>query len=148
MSHVVSIKALLDDVEAIAATCKELGLVFKRNQKTYAWWGRSVGDYPLPEGFTAEDLGHCDHAIGIPGTSWEVGVVRRKDGKGYTLLFDFFGSQGEPILKALGGQQANRFIQSYALNKATLTAQKKGLLVTRKQAADGAVRLHITGSRL
>jgi hypothetical protein len=122
---------VLHSLEAIRLACAQLGLKWKENQQHYAWWGSSVGDYPLPQGFKATDLGKCEHAIGIPGTEWEVGVVRRRkaDGtpdEGYTLLFDFFGFKGGPILTALGGQQANKFVQEYAAQQSVLLAQKKG----------------------
>jgi hypothetical protein len=130
MSHIVEIKTVLHDLEAIRLTCVELGLTWK-SQRHYAWWGYSVGDYPLPQGFKKEDLGKCDHAIGIPGTTWEVGVVRRRkpDGtpdEGWTLLFDFFGSKGEPILKALGGESAPKFVQEYTVQKSAIEARRRG----------------------
>lgn len=148
MSHVVSIKTVLTDIEAIKRTCKELGLTFKENQKTYAWWGSSVGDYPLPEGFTKEQLGHCEHAIGIPGTTWEIGLAQPTGQKGLRMLFDFFGSKGTPILQAVGGQNADKFTQLYAVHKATLEAKKRGLTVTRKAGANGSINLVCVGGSL
>jgi len=132
MSHVTTVKAEIHDIKALAAACAELGLTFKENQQTYKWWGTSVGNYPLPEGFTVEDLGKCQHAIGVPGTEWEIGVAQPRNGKGYRLLFDFYGNRGEPILNAIGGQQASKLVQLYAVHKATLEAEKRGLLVQRK----------------
>ena len=149
MSHVVKIKTVLKDLEAVKSVCKELGLVWKENQKHYAWWGVSVGDYKLPDGFTKEDLGKCDHAIGIPGTDWEVGVVKLRDGQeGYTLIFDFFGSRGQPILQALGGEQAGKFCQLYGVTVATREAQRRGLRVVRNVQPTGVIRLQITGRQL
>jgi hypothetical protein len=170
MSHIVSIKTELLDVEAIKAACADLGLTFKADQKSYKWWGRSVGDYPLPAGFKASDLGTCEHAIGVPGTSWEIGVARARNadgtpGNGYTLLCDFYGSDGAPIGKALGcefkpgmdGENGrpmrvqsvnfNRFTQAYAVAKATIEAKKRGFLVTRKPQPNGSVQLLVTGFR-
>lgn len=150
MSHVVSIKTELTDIAALRAACSELGLTFKSNQSTYKWWGSSVGDYPLPTGFQAKDLGRCEHAIGIPGTQWEVGVThaRNPDGtqrKGYTLLFDFYGSQGRPILDALGDQNASKLLQLYTVHKATMEAKAKGWLVQRQTGKNGNINLVVTG---
>ena len=136
MSHVVSIACELTDLEAVKATCKELGLTFKENQKQYAWWGFSVGDYPLPAGFTKDDLGHCEHAIGVPGTNWEIGLARAKGAKGFTLLFDFFGSDGAPILKALGGEKAPEFLKRYTANKTELACMKAGYKTSRVYGKD------------
>jgi hypothetical protein len=149
MSHVVSIKTKLTDLDAIKATCKELGLIFKQGQKTYAWYGRTMGDYPLPAGFTAADLGQCEHAIQVPGAEYEIGLARAKDGNGFVMLFDFWGTnKGEPILKAIGGQNAGKFLQSYGLNKAEREAKKLGHSVRRQVLASGAVNLIVTGGRL
>lgn len=152
MSHLVKIKTVLTDMEAVKETCRELGLTFKEGQRTYKWWGRSVGDYPMPQGVTKDDLGKCDHAIGIPGTDWEVGVFRlaalTPRGKPtYTLLFDFYGSNGAPILKALGGQEGKRFSQIYTVNKATLEARAKGHQVVREVQPTGKIKLKVYGGR-
>lgn len=160
MSHVVSIKTQLLDLNAIEAATKACGCELVRGQTTYKWWGSSMGDYPLPQGFKAEDLGKCDHAIKVPGTTWEVGVARARnaDGSlapGYTLLCDFFGSQGLPIAKALGGTFSNpgtgaeransmtfnRFLQEYGVAKATAEAKRMGYTVQRQTTANGAVKL-------
>lgn len=157
MSHIVSIKTQLLDLTAIEAAAKACGCELVRGQTTYQWWGRSVGDYPLPQGFKAKDLGKCEHAIKVPGTTWEVGVVRARnaDGSnapGYTLLCDFFGPDGAPIAKALGGtfrdgwpyaesMTFHRFLQEYGVAKATAEAKRLGYSVTRQAGANGAVNL-------
>lgn len=148
MSHLVSVAIEITDLDAVKATCRELGLQFLQGQKTYNWYGYSVGDYPLPDGFTKEDLGHCEHAIGIPGTTWQVGLAKPRNGKGYRLLFDFYGTQGRPILEALGGQQAHKFCQLYGVHKATLAARKLGHSVQRTTGKNGAINLVLTGARL
>jgi len=172
MSHVVTIKTELNDIAAVKAAVKDLGLVWKEGQKEYKWFGTHVGDYPLPTGFKNTDLGKCDHAIGVPGTNWEIGVARKRnaDGSlapGYTLLCDFYGHEGRPIAEALGavyhragsvvwdGKEGrpyhvrdlsfNRFTQAYAVARATAAAKAKGYIVTRKAKADGTVQLVVTG---
>jgi hypothetical protein len=144
MSHVVSIKTQLTDLEAIKATCKELGLVFKQGQTGYRWYGTSVGDYPLPEGFTKDDLGKCEHAIEVPGAGYDIGLARAKVGQGWVILFDFWGP-GEPILKAVGGEKAGKFLQAYGVNKAELTAKKLGYQTTRQHLKNGAINVLVKG---
>ncbi len=147
MSHVVSIAVELTDLEAIKATCKELGLTFKQGQQTYRWYGYSAGDYPLPPGFTAADLGKCEHAIEVPGAGYDIGLARNKNGKGWTMLFDFYGP-GQPILKAVGGEKAHKFTQLYGANKATLTARKLGCTVKRTAGKNGSINLVCAGGRI
>lgn len=174
MSHVVEIKTRLLDLEAIEQTCKDLGLTFVRDQRTYAWWGRHAGDYPLPQGFKAEDLGKCEHAIKVPGTHWEIGVARARNAngtpaEGYTLLFDFFMTNGRPILEAVGesrfvdvlkrerfsynaamkeaeenAAKCGRFLQHYAANVAINQAKEKGYTIAKKYTPTGALTLTIT----
>ena len=98
---------------------------FVRDQKTYRWYGRSVGDYPIPEGFTAEDLGKCDHVITVDGSDYDIGVVRNKTNDGtYSLLFDFWGT-GKQIVDVLGNQ-TEKLKSAYNEQVALKVARSKG----------------------
>lgn len=145
MSHVAQIETEVRDLEALKSACRRLGLEFVAGQRTYRWYGRSVGDYPLPEGFSEKDLGKCDHAIRVPGNdrAYEVGVVKRKDGRpGWTLLWDFW--QGGYGLQEKVGEGAGRLKQAYALEAARKAAQRAGHRVLGEtQKADGTVVLRI-----
>lgn len=127
MSHVEKTTCPIDDLDSLAAAVAHLGATFVRGQKTYAWWGRSVGDYPLPEGMTEADLGKCSHAIRIPGCEWEVGVVESKTKKGqYHLMYDFFGHRGDQIHKVLGDKLGS-LQQRYALERTKRKLKRKGI---------------------
>jgi len=145
MSHCVMIETKLTDLEAVKLACKELGFEFRENQKTYAWWGSSVGDYPLPVGFTAEELGHCEHAIHIPGASYEIGLCKAKVGTGYVMLFDFFGQK--TLLEKIGGEKAHKLLQSYSVNKTELEMKRKGYQTRREVTHTGAVNVRIASAR-
>jgi hypothetical protein len=62
MSHVAIIDLAIDDLDSLRRACSRLGLELVQ-QDTYRWFGYSVGDYPLPEGFTKDNLGRCQYAI-------------------------------------------------------------------------------------
>ncbi len=143
MSHIVKIATEIRDVEAIKLACAELGLVFKENQKTYKWWGESVGDYPLPEGITKDELGTCEHAIGVNGTPWEIGLMRNKQTNGLRIVFDFYGHQGAPLMAAIG-KGGEKLLQMYGVHKATIEAKKRGLLVSRAQLGQ-KIKLTVSG---
>jgi hypothetical protein len=128
MSHVAKITIEIQSLDALKAACKRLGLTFNMNQKTYAWYGRHVGDYPLPEGFKVEDMGKCDHAIHVPGATYEIGVVKK--GNKYELLWDFYYSGG---LEKILGKGGGKLKQAYAVSQGVLTAKKQGFLVTEKK---------------
>src|SRR5260370_5579493 len=127
MSHVTVIAVELKDLDALKAVCEDLGLDFHENQKTYRWYGRHVGDYPLPEGFTRANLGRCDHAIGVKGNSnaYEVGLVRR--GEAFVPLWDFW--QGGFGLRDKIGEGGSKLISAYtkevAVRKARQFAKSK-----------------------
>ena len=145
MSHVATLEVHIKDLEALKAACKTLELEFVEGQQTFRWFGRHVGDYPLPEGFTAEDMGKCEHALRIKGNTqaYEVGVVKRRDGKpGYTLMYDFWGG-GYGLEEAIG-KQAGRLRQQYSAQVATKQARKQGYRVTQQFQQDGSLRLVCT----
>jgi hypothetical protein len=139
-------------LDALKAAAEKLGLEFRENQKTYKWWGRSVGDYPLPEGFKAEDLGKCDHAICAPNNpgAYEIGVVERKDGEpGQVLLWDFYNNgldyhysgQCKGMVEYVG-EGACKLQQEYAVEVAKKYWLAQGWQVTEERKEDGTVTLN------
>lgn len=152
MSHVATIETEIHDLDALAAACESLGLELVRNQKVYNWFGRSVGDYPLPVGFTAAELGTCDHAIRIKGTSlngkidrtqpYEIGLALRRDGKsGYTMLWDTYHG-GHGLVEKVGGEKAEKLIQGYGVEVAIRAAKRQGFRVIKQRVlSDGRVEV-------
>lgn len=139
MSHVAKIEVEIKDLEALKAAAKRIGGTFVEGQSRYAWYGQHVGDYPLPKGFAASDLGRCEHAIRVPGASYEIGVCKRRDGKpGYTLLWDFWHEGG---LEKRLGKNGQRLVQAYAVETAKRAARRAGYLVSETTKSDGSVVL-------
>lgn len=142
MSHVATVDVHITNLDDLKAACQRLGLEFREGQRTYKWFGRHVGDYALPEGFAISDLGTCEHAIGVPGNSaaYEVGVVKRRDGKpGWCLQWDFY--MGGLGLQRHVGEDCGLLKQSYALVAATRQARLQGFAVTEQRLQDGSVKL-------
>ena len=131
-SHVATIRVEIRDLDALAIACERLGLEFVRGQTTYKWWGISVGDHPLPEGYTADDLGKCLHAIRVKGDTqaYEIGVVLNRDGSGsYGLIWDFFsGGYG---LEEKVGAECNRLVSEYQVAVVEQQAKSLGWLYER-----------------
>lgn len=141
MSHVAKITVEIKDLDALKAACARLGFEWRDGQRNYAWWGQSVGDYPLPQGFTADDLGKCDHAIHVPGAAYEVGVVARRDGRpGFELLWDFFPTGG---LEEKLGLNGNKLVQAYGVEAAKRAARRQGYDVMEQEQADGSIVLRV-----
>jgi hypothetical protein len=136
MSHVTSIDIEIRDLDALESAVGELGAAFIHGRTTYNWYGRHVGDYPLPAGFTQDQLGKCEHAIRLPGVNYEIGVVKNPVKEGtFTLLFDFYGQSGahdgEKLRKHFG-DGLSRIKQMYGVHVAEKAARAKGWIVSRK----------------
>ena len=163
MSHLVSIDLEIMDLDALEQSCPELGLIFRRDQKKYKWYGASMGDYPLPAGMTKDQLGKCEHAISVVGAGkdcYEIGIYRRPAGTfktvthadgttkqvdisgTYGLVFDFWnGGYG---LEAKCGANAGKLAQAYAREVAIKQAKRQGFAVQQKRTQDGKIQLVLT----
>src|SRR5690349_16219148 len=71
---VVSLTVQLRDLSVLQAFCRWRGWEFRAGQKTYRWFGWWLDHGPPPA-----ELGRCDHAIGIPGCLYEIGLIDRGD---------------------------------------------------------------------
>ena len=150
MSHVARIEGLvIDDLDALGEAAKACGLELVPGQRTYRWFGRSVGDYPLPAGFTEADLGKCEHAIRVPGskTAYEIGVVGRRDVNGnalpgFELLWDFWsGGYG---LRDLAGRNCQNLVQQYVAAGVKKTLGRKFRNFTTTKLPNGAIALEVS----
>ena len=135
MSHVSKIELEIQSLEDLKLACKRLGFIFQENQQTYKWYGRSVGDYPLPEGITVDALGHCDHSIKAPECAYEIGVVKR--GSKYILLWDSWHAGG---LEKKIGKDAGLLKQGYTIERIKREAKRKKYQV-REIKQDQSMRL-------
>jgi hypothetical protein len=121
MSHISKIELEVKDLAVLSQACGRLGLHLMRDQTTYKWYGQDA---------------QCDHAIRIPGATYEIGVIH-KDGR-YELQCDFYDAG---IEKAIG-RQGGLLKQAYAVEKAKLEARRKGYTVLEKKTETG-IRLHV-----
>jgi hypothetical protein len=135
MSHVSKIELEILSLEGLKSACQKLGFSFQENQKTYQWYGRWVGDSPLPEGINLEELGKCDHVIKIPECAYEIGVVKR--GQKYVLLWDSWHAGG---LEQKIGKDAGLLKQGYTIERIKREAKRKKYQV-REIKTDQSIRL-------
>ena len=132
---------------AIKAACKELGLIFHENHKTYNWFGRWVKDYHAADaaykhGFDPSEYGKCDHMIELPGCHYQIGLKKMASGN-FGIIYDFYG-EGRKIMNTLG-KGCELLVQHYGLNKAQAIAKNKGYATERKTLLNGDVQLVVTG---
>lgn len=144
MSHLTKVKVQVRDLEVLKKVCAELGLEFKKDQKTYKWFGTFVGDSPLPAGMKVEDLGQCDHAISVKGNkaAYEVGLRKQKDGS-YQLAFDFWS--GGCGLEKIVGKNCSTLMSAYSQAVAKKSLTKAGYIFSgTKKLSDGTTEMVFT----
>ena len=121
MSHVTTIDSdEVYDLASIIEMCRNEGWEFLKKQKNYAWYGRHVGDYPLPAAFTIGDMGKCTHAIRVPGASYEIGVVFK--GGQWRLIYDFYSAGG---LHTKLGKNGGLLKQAYSMAKTQVACRQQ-----------------------
>lgn len=138
MSHLTSINIEIKNLAALKEAVKELGFQFVEGKTSYKWYGAHVGDYPVPEGMTKDQLGKCQHVVKVPGVEYEIGVVKKPNGN-WTLAYDFWGP-GRELQKAVP-----KLTQMYGVHAATIEAKRKGYTVQRALNPNGSIRLTIGG---
>ncbi len=149
MSHIVEQPCTITSLDALAAVCSRLGLEFRWNKTELAWWGHFVGDSAGIPHRDPSTYGTCLHAIGRMGKTpqsgscgeWEIGVVRRADGNGYTLVYDQYGTPGRN-LEAAAGQNLTKLIDEYNIEVSTRQLRRQGYTVNRRTLPNGQTRLH------
>ena len=156
MSHVATVQVEIKDLDCLEAAAKRCGLVFKRDQKEFKWYGRWMNDYAEDDaaykalGIDPKDYGKCIHAIGIEGdkSAYEIGIVNNPKG-GYALLWDFYAG-GHGLMKHVHADSEKtrsgigKLQQAYAIEVAKKNARKQGFSVSEKQQKDGSIKLVCT----
>ena len=117
MSHIVSIKAQVRDVAAIAAACQRLQL--------------SAPVHGTAELFAGQQA--TGEIVTLPG--WRYPVVC--DTASGELKYDNFEGRW-------GAQrQIEQFLQAYTVERATLEARRQGHSISERTLADGSIKLTI-----
>jgi hypothetical protein len=116
MSHIVQIQTQVRDPAAIAAACQRLNL--------------AAPVFGAAKLFSESKTGW---QVRLPGWTYPA-VMDVNTGR---VDFDNFGGRwGDPA-------QLNKFLQSYAVEKAKIEARKKGHSVSEQALADGSIKLTI-----
>jgi hypothetical protein len=122
MSHISKIELQINDLEALKAACKRLGLIFKQGQTSFTWYNGKE---------------HCDHAIQVPGANYEVGLT--KSGQSYELMWDDWHSGG--LVDRLN-KDAGLLKQAYGVARVKAEARRKRYRVRETRTKTG-IRLEV-----
>lgn len=145
MSHVDTHRLNIKDLNMMPAVAEALGGEYTECS-TYRWWGRHVGDHPLPQGFTVDDMGKCVGKISFPGCDWDVGIVPSRTNPGeYDAIYDFYGHQGKKLTEHVG-PNCEKIKQQYSIAAVKATLARRGMKFTETKLADGTLRLVAQGT--
>lgn len=107
MSHVVASEVNPTELNILKqAVALFPELEWCEGQTTFEWVGRWYKDYHKEDaaykrGIDPKDYGRCSHAIRMKGVRFEIGVCKRNDGNGYSLVWDFVGD-GRRLSECVG----------------------------------------------
>lgn len=144
MSHISEVQCEIKDLDALGLALAPLGLELMRDQTSYRWFGRYVGDTDLPPGVKEEDLGKCSHAIrvkphaGLSSKPYEIGLVKQENGS-YRLAYDFW--KGGYGLEACAGAGCQKVVQGYAVEVSKKHLRKAGYQPVCTTLANGEVQI-------
>lgn len=170
MSHIVSVKVQIKDLDAVQRACQRLGWSFHKDRNSFKWFGLWVGDSNYPrECFTKEEqvkidaMSHnerckfmteffatCDHVIGVPGCNYEIGLKLCQGS--YQLLIDAYDAGG--LDKIFGYSEhpengtlvsENPFVQAYAVEAVKLEAENNGYTWKESSLNNGKVMVELFG---
>lgn len=137
MSHINKIShILLTDLASVAGACERLGALLTEGQTTHEYYGGK---------------GRCEHAIGVPGVTYEVGLT--KEGEGYSLNADLYGSpyprhaggtHDGNRLRDVFGEGFTKLIDAYSTEVLRKKARAEGYICSEKVREDGRIALTIT----
>ena len=122
MSHISKIELEVKDLQTLRQACIRLGLNMLEGKKTFKWY--------------SQEDGSCDHAIRVPGATYEIGVV--KPGNLYEHKCDYWDSA---IGKAIG-KNGGLLKPAYAIERTKTEARRKGYSIIEKNT-DSGIRLHV-----
>jgi Protein of unknown function (DUF1257) len=128
MSHFSRVEVKLDDMEAIKEACKELGVTLSERK------GQVAGYYGERGSIEA------DAVISIPGSHYQVGLVKNERTGNYDLVYDKFSGDIERAL----GNNCGKLVQSATFHKVARHAKLKGYFITKKMTDKGTLHVELT----
>src|SRR5262245_45823068 len=120
MSHVAEGACKILDLNDLEVGAGHLGFELVRNQTTYKWFGSWMNDWHNPQraaamrGHDPKTFGQCEHVLrrkDAQAGDYEIGVVKARDGVGFELVYDSWGSGQK--LEAAGGVGLTKIADEY-----------------------------------
>ena len=142
MSHLTCSKVIIKDLEILKKAVSNFGgLVWKEGQKEFKWYYKGATSEQIVNGF-----GKCDHAIAFVNPEkytaygYEIGVVRNKNGEGWSLVFDPYDYQAAKKV----GNGCENLSTAYSQEFIRDFAEKNGFMIQESIGEDGHINLELT----
>lgn len=123
MSHLAEIECEIRDMQAVRAACAKLGWELKENVGEFQAW---------------YDKQKADHAIVIPGTRLEIGLVKQANGSFRPVYDDMTHVNGTYIRKENG---LCGFLPEYEAEVGKSWFRRKGIRFTESREKNGRIVL-------
>jgi hypothetical protein len=132
MSHLhANMDAIITDTNLLRKTVDKFpGLTWVEGKKDFFWY------YSNAKG-EENQFGKCEHVIKVKDCDYEIGVFKRKDGKGWSLVWD-------PHRYAVGaaiGHNAEALMTAYEKECFYDYADRNGYIVEETVDADGMINM-------
>jgi hypothetical protein len=128
VSHVVSSEVVIADLDILKRALTAFPkLKWMDGQKKYHWAGKWYDDYSETDaaykrGIDVSQYGKSEHVLHMDNVQYEIGVTKRKDGTGYSLVWDFVGD-GYKLSEYIGDnaeklmcEYSRLYCENYALS--------------------------------
>lgn len=136
MSHLVASLIKLTDLDILRKAVRGFGgLTWNEGAKEF----RSYGD----TGKHRSELGTCEHSITVDKAHYQIGVIKNKDGDGWTLAFD---NDDITIVSEVGGQ-SEKLAAAYGEVYVRDFAERNGFMVDESKDSEGNMVLTMTDNR-
>lgn len=142
MSHVVCSSIIINDLDALKKAVARFPKLKWNDKKTFKWFGDWRNDYSAKDaayknGIDPDQYGTCDVCIQMEGVKYEIGVVRRKDGQGWSLVWDNV-CDGYRLTELLGAH-AEKLTSAYAEEYIRQFAERNGFIMEQTEDDEGLV---------
>ncbi len=132
MSHLLTAKVVIKDIDALRRAALSFGAQFAEKKTFHSYQGDTK----------------CDYVIALPAVKYEVGVIRDPKTGAYSLSHDPFGFDGDRCHD--GHKLVNKFgaglgllSQAYSRQVVLAKAKAKGWMVQTKTLPDGRIRMQL-----
>jgi hypothetical protein len=145
MSHVTAGLGIIKDIDCLErSVAKFPQLEFLRDKTSYEWNGEFYDDWgesneqltARARGVDPSQYGKCDHAIRMKGCQYEIGVTKREDGQGWSLVWDVWRGQK---LSATIGKDGEKLMTEYNLEFCQQFALQNGFAIDMQEVEGEAV---------